>query len=298
MALFLLGLMMSVAACSTGDDDARTSDSESSSSGAAETEAAGGAESGAVEEREASGDGEVAMAPSSNVADRLIIRTADITMSVQDVPAAISWIRDVATRVGGFVFSTETSSSDDGARAFITIRVPAEDFEAILNQLVEGDLVAEVESQRTTAEDVSDEFIDNEARLESLQRTEDRYLELLGSANSVEDILRIESELTDIRTQIETIQGRQNYLKDATSYATISLNLHLPGTEFQANGGTFVGRVAHSAWDASSNLLEGLLTVVLTLGIVAVVLIPILVAVLFVARAGWRLAGELFSRAG
>lgn len=300
MLVSVLVILITVfAACSTGDDEPdRSADSgsdiatEASAGGASEESAA--SDAGSVE----SSGGDIAQAPASQIADRLVIRDAEITISVEDVPAALNWVRDVASKSGGFVFSTETSTQDDSEWAYLTIRVPADVFDATLTQLTEGDLVRQVDSQRTSAEDVSGEFVDNAARLRSLERTEERYLDLLGEADTIEDILRIENELTSIRTQIETLQGRQNYLEDATSFATISVTMRLPGTDLLADDGPFVTRVVSSAWDSSSAALEVLLTIILTIGIVAVVIVPIGLAFVALARLTWRAAGGRFGRIG
>lgn len=294
LASILMIFATLLAACSGGDAgsddravDVATEAGAAESSGEMPASDAGSAESGT---------GDIAQLPNSQIADRLVIRNAEITISVEDVPAALNWVRDLASKSGGFVFSTETTTRDDSEWAYLTIRVPADAFDATLTQLTEGDLVREVDSQRTSAEDVSGEFIDNEARLKSLQRTEERYLDLLGEANSVDDILRVESELTTVRTQIETLQGRQNYLNDATSFATISIRMRLPGTELAAGDEPFVTRVLGSAWDASSSTLEVLLTIILTVGIVGVVIVPIGIAFVALARFSWRAAGSRFGR--
>ncbi len=219
--------------------------------------------------------------------DRFVIRTAVITLTVDDVSQGSIWLRGLATRKGGFVFSSNTYVQDESEFAQITLRVPADQLDSTIQELREHDLVIRVDSEETTSQDVSQEYVDNDARLEALEETQRRFLALLGEAKSVEEILRIESELTNIRSQIETIKGRQNYLSEMTSLSTVTVTLHVDETDVVEPAGEedgFIARVFGDSWGKASGVIESLLTATITLALVGVVILPLAVVLYGASR--------------
>ena len=239
------------------------------------------AESSAQESEIAEGDvsGSVSNLVSSQTPfDRLVIRTAQITLTVSDVDQAAVWLRGVAISRTGFVFASNTYIEDGREFAQITLKVPADQFDATINEIRESSFVQQIDREETTSQDVSAEFIDNESRLAALEETQRRFLELLSEADEVNEILRIESELTNIRTQIETIKGRQSYLSEMTAFSTISVTLHLPieenTPEKPDEDDGFFARIVGDSWTRAEGVIEGLLAVAITSGIIALALAP------------------------
>ncbi|MEZ4520124.1 MAG: DUF4349 domain-containing protein [Thermomicrobiales bacterium] len=227
--------------------------------------------------------------------DRLIIRTVTISLTVDDVSQGTIWVRDLAARKSGFVFSSNTYVRDESEFAQITIRVPADQLDSTVQELREHDLVVQVDSEESTSQDVSQEYVDNESRLEALEETQRRFLALLSEADSVEDILRIESELTNIRSQIETIKGRQNYLDQMTSFSTVTITMHVADEEIdieQEEDGGFIARLFGDSWDDASGFIEGLLSAVITLGIIGLAVLPLAAVAYFLARVAYRRISE------
>ncbi len=213
--------------------------------------------------------------------DRFIIRSSQLTLTVEDVGDATVWVRDLATRRQGFVFSSSSYTEEMHQYAQVTIRVPAEQFDGTLSELQSAPFVVQVEREESSSQDVSAEYVDNESRLTALEETERRYLTLLSEADTIDEILRVEYELNTIRTEIESIQGRQNYLDEMTAYSTISVTLQpeagLASLPDGDNTG-FFGTIFGDAWDTSEGVLQAVLTVSLTAGIVGLVLLPFAVA--------------------
>lgn len=307
--LFLI-LIIPLAACGGGsgdDDDDDSSDASgevlSRDSGAS----AGGVEATpamAFDEEEAEAeDADVAAAPSgdgvnfeySYVAqaqlDRLIIRTVSINLTVDSVADGATWIRDLALRKGGFVFSSNTYVRDESEFAQMTIRVPSNELDSTMQELREHQLVVQVDSEESTSQDVSQEYVDNESRLEALEETQRRFLALLSEADDVEEILRIEAELTDIRSQIETIKGRQNYLDQMTAFSTVTITLHTAGEdieEIEEDEDGFIARVFGDSWDSASGVIEGILAATVTVGIIGLAILPFAAIAYFIARIAYR----------
>ena len=171
-----------------------------------------------------SGDGQVQPAPLAQT--RIVVHTARMSLVVQDVADAVDRITDVARDLGGWVVNSERTSRHSGT---ISIRVPAELLNDAIFQ-IEG-LALDVESRALTSEDVTDEYVDSESRLASMRVVEERLLSFLDRALNVEDALRVQNELAALQLQIESIQGRLNFLSQTAAYSLIEVSLRLaPGT--------------------------------------------------------------------
>ena len=170
-----------------------------------------------------------ASVPQLETAGRKVIATASITIEVQDVGAAISRVRSAAEGLGGFVEQLSSSGGDpDKARATITIRVPEPEFFTALERL---ERLGKVTGRNVGSQDVSEQFIDLEARLKSARRQEESFLGLLARAQNVTEILTIERELARVRGEIERLQGQLNFLQRRVALATISVTLAAPTVE-------------------------------------------------------------------
>ena len=212
-----------------------------------------------------------------------IIRTANVTLKVVEgeagVGSALESVRVMATAKGGFVFSSNSYIEQERQFAQITIQVPVEQFDSTMNDLRSAAFVEEVVREESSTQDVSEEFVDNESRLNALRETERRFLALLSEAETVEDILRLEQELTELRSQIETIQGRQNYLEQVTSFSTITVALQPSGEvvepQIAGSDGFSISNIGERAWDNSRGAIEAILIVTITLTIVGAAVLPV-----------------------
>jgi len=108
-------------------------------------------------------------------------------------------------------------------RGWISIRVPDDRFESVLAEL--RDLAVRVTSESTSSQDVTEEYVDLESRLKNAEATESQYLALLEKAEDVEDILSIYESLSHVRSEIEQIKGRMQYLERTSSMSLISVYL-------------------------------------------------------------------------
>ena len=162
------------------------------------------------------------------IADRQIISTGYLALTVEAVPAAVQQVQGVATSLGGFM--EHLSQGEAGPNAIfaeMTIRVPQDQFDAAMTRLRD---LGRVTSESVNAQDVSEQFIDLEARLNSAQREEVSLLALLDRAQDVSDILAIERELNRVRGEIERMQGQLNALERRVALSTINLSLNTPSS--------------------------------------------------------------------
>jgi hypothetical protein len=158
-----------------------------------------------------------------DTAERLIVRTITISLAVGDIPVAVAAIGSLAAGMGGFVVSSQIAGDDADARGFISFRVPSERTDEALEQLRATSV--RVIEESTRSQDVTEEYVDLQARLTNLERTEKQYIRLYDRADSVEDVLRVQRELTSVRGQIEQLKGRLQYLDRTSSTSLISVSL-------------------------------------------------------------------------
>ena len=166
---------------------------------------------------------------SLETAQRKVISTALVTLEVEVVQAAINEVRAIAESLGGFVEHLTSSGDSDRQQATVTIRVPQNQFFLGMERI---EALGKVRNRNVGSEDVSEQFIDLEARLKSTLREEQSLLSLLERADTVTQVLTIERELSRVRSDIERFQGQLNFLERRVDLATITVSLVMPPPEF------------------------------------------------------------------
>lgn len=163
-------------------------------------------------------------------ADRKVIRNVSLQLSADDTRAAYEAIAAIAEANGGFVSAAEVSPTGDGEQPFVrvTVRVPSSNLSAALDGF--RDSAAEVLAESQGADDVTESFIDLEAQLANLTVLETELRALLEEVREQPDadpdkLLRVFTEISNTRSQIEQIQGQLNYLTDAVDLATVTMSI-------------------------------------------------------------------------
>jgi len=216
--------------------------------------------------------------------DRLVIKTADLSLEVESVRDAETAIRTQATRLGGYVVKVETSGTDENLTSRITFRVPAQRFDDALAG-VQG-LAKKVLARTVGGDDVTEEFVDLESRTRNLEATRDRLLTFLEKATKVEDALAVNNSLSDIQGQIEQAKGRMQYLKQSAALSTISVAISpVPAiTPIVEEGGWQPVTIARGALRSLVELGQGLASIAIVLLVWTPVWLPMVLLVLWVRR--------------
>ncbi|HZJ50929.1 MAG TPA: DUF4349 domain-containing protein [Actinomycetota bacterium] len=173
----------------------------------------------------------------------------------------------LAGRYSGFVLSTSIEGQDSRSGTLV-IRVPSDRFEEFVNEVKD---LGEVRSESISGQDVTQEFVDLEARLRNLRAQEAVLLRLFDKATTVAATIRVQSELGRVQLESEQLRGRLRYLEDQTSLATLSVSVAEKGAA-PATRGTLT-----KAWDRA---LEGALGVVAAVIVGAGTLLPVLLLIL------------------
>ena len=156
---------------------------------------------------------------------RQVISQGSMSVEVPDVSKAAARVRAIAEGAGGFVEQLSSYGVDEFRESTLTIRVPQAEFFSVFEQIK---ALGEVQSENAGTEDVTERFIDLEARLKSAQREELSLLSLLDRAEKISEILIIEQELSRVRTELERLQGQLNFLERRVDLATITVFLTPP----------------------------------------------------------------------
>jgi len=159
--------------------------------------------------------------------ERMIVRSARMSLIVKDTEESLSQIKGIVTSLGGYVADTRLWREAEQLRGSVSVRVPAESLDDALSKFKA--LAVRVESESSKSQDVTEEYTDLSARLRNLEATEQELLELLKTVREktgkAEDILAVYRELTDIRGQIEQLKGRMQYLEKTSDMASVTIEL-------------------------------------------------------------------------
>ena len=201
-------------------------DKVSNTSGNAPTEAYEEITEGIEQEEANSKDNDALKQDNTKVKNynRKLIKDGSIAFETSDTKATKKLIEKATKQFNGYL--SENNEYDYGYRIQhnVTIRVPSENFDKLLNTISSS--VNEMEDQNISVKDVTEEYIDAEARLKSKKKVEERYIGLLSKAHNIAEILQIEHELARIREDIERIEGRLRYLKNQVSLSTLRITYY------------------------------------------------------------------------
>lgn len=191
---------------------------------------------------------------------KMIIKNANVECRVNNFDEASIAIHKAIAAAGGTVASENEIADNWNRRGTIVVRIDNRKFDTLIAGLCS--LAASVQSKSITANDVSEEYHDNETRLRTKYATEQQYLAILKQAKSVEDILNVNQKLGEIREEIESMEGRQNYLRNQVAYSTITFNYtqQLPNAAYTED--SFLSRVRDSlsgGWHGLQNTALGII---------------------------------------
>lgn len=185
---------------------------------------------------------------------RKLITTADLSLDVTDFASAVDEIESQTAALGGYFSSVSRGgSAEQGNRwAEYHARIPAARLDEFLDS---ADGIGTVTSLTQGTEDITPQYVDNEARLESLRTQEQRLLELLEQAGSLEDLILLEDKLTEVRYEIEALTGQQRIYDNQVEYATVHLWVNEVSRQ-TITAPTFGDRVVEAFYGSLQNVAD------------------------------------------
>lgn len=178
--------------------------------------------------------------------ERKLIKEGIVEFETKNFNETRETILNAVKKYEGYVSSDQEYKYPIKRSNTIKIRVPSKNFDSFLNDATKG--VERFDDKVIEVKDVTEEFLDVEARLKTKKELEQRYLDLLKKANNVKEILEIEKQIGDLRAEIESIEGRLRYLKDRVSFSTISITYYELSPEEKGYGSKFSKGFANG-WD-------------------------------------------------
>jgi hypothetical protein len=220
--------------------------------------------------------------------ERLVVRNVSMRMEVEDVPETVESIESAIEAAGGIVSMLNVGTAEDpvyryeaegalgdGAplAGYITVRVPADQLEAFTDEV---SALGEVLRMDASQDDVTQQYVDLNARLKNLQAREERLRQLYEEAETVEDTLAVDRELSAVRGEIEAMQAQIQYLERQAAMATVTIELIEPAP---------IVRPAGESWgfgDALTNSLRAFVNTINWMIVLLGALAPFLIIALIV----------------
>jgi hypothetical protein len=221
--------------------------------------------------------------------ERKIIRDAEINIEVDSPTEGQRKLAAIAEAHGGFVVTSESRLQGGGASSAhpseivsVQMRVPATRFDAAIAEM--RAIGKRVTAEKITGKDVTEEFIDLDARLRAQRALEAQFLEIMKRAGKVSDALEVHSQLAGVRTEIEQIEGRRRFLENQAALSTIKATLQPPAPLVSANTSGFLHGIREAFGDGVDIAAE------IILGIIrfGIALLPVLLLIILPLALIWH----------
>ena len=177
------------------------------------------------------------------ILERQLIKEGSINFETRDIMETRQHIELLVQKYGAYISQEYGQTTSSRIYQNMSVRIPKAHFDVFVTELSGG--VKKIDEKSITVQDVTEEFIDSTARLAVKKETEQGYLRLLNQAKTIKDILDIQNELQDIRSDIESIEGRLRYLKNSVNFSTLHISMY---QQIEATSDT--GSVFMPIWDA------------------------------------------------
>lgn len=190
--------------------------------------------------------------------ERKVMYTAHMEIVVANYTETEGKVTELVQKENGYVVSSNVHRDDaENKRGHFTIKIPQEKFESFLKSI--DDLSVEVTEQNVQGEDVTEEFVDLNARLKAKKDVKEKLETFLKDATATKDLLDISEQIGKVQEEIEQIEGRLNYLKNQTDYSTVTISM----TERKLNVGE-IGSKDQNTWVRAKQLLVSTMNAILS----------------------------------
>ena len=231
------------------------------------------------------GGGEIFQeSPPTSGIDRMVIKETTMSVMVKDVSEAIKTVQQKAESLGGYMVNSHLSKPEEAASGSITIRVPEEKLTEALEAFRKVGL--RVVDENVSGRDVTDQYVDLEARLATLNKTKAKFEEILDRATQIQDLLTVQRELINLQSQIDSIEGQQQYLSQSAKLSKVTVYLStdefsLPYSPTQPWRPNVVFKLAVRSLVGT---LRGAGTVAIWIGVYSPIWVPVLAIVWILKR--------------
>ena len=201
-----------------------------------------------------------------------LIKTATLQITVKSITTSIDQVKAIAQQQQGDILNLSDEIPTDGnshRTASLQVRVPQAKLDAALQALK---ALGSLDRQSITAEDVSTQLIDSQARLKNLRKTEATLLGIMGRSGGVSDVLKVAQELSNVRNQVEQITAQLTALQNQVAYSSVQLNLVEVTASVRSQPA--VGAQISNTWESATSSFGKFTVDLLQLGIWLMVYSP------------------------
>lgn len=190
--------------------------------------------------------------------DKKIIKTASLKIEVPDFKKYNDIVYKTVKQQGGYIAQEEQNLTTERNETVITIKVPVNHFESMMNEIPGTD--TKIVERKINTDDVTAKVIDTKSRLEAKKEMRQKYLEFLKQSKNMKEVLEVQGEINSIQEEMEAAAGQINYLSHQSAMSTINLTFYqlLPGYKpGVVTEPTFIAKVAN-AFKSGAHLLADL----------------------------------------
>ncbi|MFY7671563.1 DUF4349 domain-containing protein [Tenacibaculum sp. MEBiC06402] len=211
------------------------------------------------------------------IVQRKLIKRGNVSFEVDDLVLTTTNIKTSVKKFNGYIAEEKSEKGYYSNDVTITVRIPNTNFDAFLGEISQG--VKEFDEKNISVSDVTEEFLDVSARIKTKKELENRYLQLLAKAKNVKEILEVEKELEQVRSDIERAEGRLKYLENNVTFSTLRIKFYKK-IEQKIEEDSFWGKIIK----AFTNGFDGLQSLFLFLITIWPLLIIAVVIYIFVRK--------------
>jgi hypothetical protein len=226
-----------------------------------------------------------AVPPATGVSKRLVSTQSYFSVLVKNVTATITELDKEVQSVGGYFLNTNISRPNQGEDANITMRVPVEKVSEIKNFLRQNSV--KVVSENITSDDITDQYVDIQSRIETLNQMKQRVQAILDEAKTVDEMIRIQNQLFELQNQIDSYTGQLKYIESTAKTSLISVNLSTDelALPYAPNKSWRPSLIFKEAVRSLMETLQGAGATIIWIGVYSVILIPLAI----VAYLVWKI---------
>ncbi|MDO4704397.1 DUF4349 domain-containing protein [Tannerella sp.] len=199
--------------------------------------------------------GEVASSVTDKAADfvapvsyeRKLTKKGMLRFETSDAKKTHATIQRVVTETKGYVSNDNRNEYHDRVNHTVTIRIPAENFDALLDKISSG--ADKIVYKNIEVLDVTQEYIDLDTRIKTKKELEIRYQELLKRAHTVDEILKIEEQIGVLRADIESAEGCLRYLTHQVAFSTLTVEFYEMSSVTATGFGYELKEAFRNGWD-------------------------------------------------
>ncbi|MEM8900956.1 MAG: DUF4349 domain-containing protein [Bacteroidota bacterium] len=158
---------------------------------------------------------------------QMLIKRAEIRMEVESLHESYGLLKKYLSATHAYYSGENQQFYGGSVEREFEIRVPVSEFDSLMYLI--SSMGVKIDYRNISSKDVTEEYLDLQARIKTQKALEARYQQLLNRAKTIEDILKLEKYLTEVREKIERMQGRTVYLRDKASYSSVKLSMYEAG---------------------------------------------------------------------